>query len=156
MSLTRLLRFIETYSFDHQIYLCIRRMDGGEEEIMFRRGQRSTWTIRSRGLDLPWLERDVDGLLEMLAARDVDTAHLERELLSLVMMNIVHAEEMRREATEMFGPGGIASAVHQFEQMTERLKDAITSAISPEQATKAKASPVRPLLRLVRPKDEPG
>lgn len=126
MDIVGLLKFIENYCFDEQLYLVLPIKKGGEEELVWRRGEESRpWAIRARYEGASWWRYEAEKLPAALERRGISLEALEQELRSHVLIHVTQAQLLLRDARGLLGRDAVEGALEGFDAFSQELNGTV-------------------------------
>lgn len=126
MDIVGMLKFVESYCFDEQLYMVLPISKGGEEELVWRRGEPSRpWAIRARYEGASWWRYEAEKLPAALERRGISLEALENELRATVQLHATQAQLMLREARNLIGADTVDGALESFDAFTVELGGAV-------------------------------
>ncbi|MFT4978449.1 MAG: hypothetical protein ACI8S6_004359 [Myxococcota bacterium] len=154
MDIIGLLKFIETYCFDEQLYIVLPLRNGSKEEVIWRRSEVSTgrpWSVRSSHEGANWWRFTAERLPGALERRSVSMEAFEQELVSTAMIHVTHASLLIRDARDLLGDAAVESSVARFEDFSRELSFAIRDSLDlPDEGEHVERLPRGHLRLLVR------
>jgi len=126
-----LLKFIETYCFDEQLYMVLPISNGGQEEIIWHRDEKNRpWSVRSRHEGASAWRYTAEKLPRALERRSVSMEAFEKELMSTVLLHVTHANLMIRDAQALLGQDAVESAMESFDAFGVELNNTVRQVLN--------------------------